>query len=102
MRPTTPFRSSKYWSSIGINKKNNKSPSLRSSHIADHPPEKQFRIKNNFIVIWQLKKNKNDLFNKLSQLFKTTYEPNGYVDILKTEFLLKDKKIIYGPKILPL
>ena len=41
-------------------------------------------------------KNEHDLFNKPSQLFRATYEPNGYVDILKTSFLLQNinKKLI--------
>lgn len=104
LRPTTPFRSV-----IDINKaleylkRNNTSTSLRSSHIADHPPEKQFRIWGNYYCNVNLKRDKRDLFNKPSQLFKLTYEPNGYVDILKTNFLVKNigKKIIYGQKILP-
>ena len=104
LRPTTPFRSIKDINkALKLLKLNKNSTSLRSSHKADHPPEKQFRIKNNFYCDVNLKKNEHDLFNKPSQLFRATYEPNGYVDILKTSFLLDNinKKLIYGNRILP-
>ena len=104
LRPTTPFRSEKEINAaLKLLKKFKKSTSLRSSHIADHPPEKQFRIKNNYYCDINFKEDKKDLFNKPSQLFEKTFEPNGYVDILKTDFLLKniDKKLIYGPRITP-
>ena len=104
LRPTTPFRAtSDINKALNFIKKKSDSTSLRSSHLADHPPEKQFRIKKNFYCDVNLLPDKKDLFNKPSQLFRRTYEPNGYIDILKTEFLLKSrkKKLIYGDKILP-
>ena len=73
---------------------------MRSSHIASHPPEKQFRVKKNFYVDVNLKKIKDNSFNKPSHFFKETYEPNGYVDILKTSHLIKNKKNVYGKNIL--
>ena len=101
LRPTTPFRSISLINKAIVKiKKFKNSDSLRSCHIANHPPEKQFRVNKNFYTDINSKKIKNDTFNKPSQYFKTTYEPNGYVDILKTEFLLKNKKKIYGKNIL--
>lgn len=103
LRPTTPFRSIQIINkAIKKIKLFPKSTSLRSCHIADHPPEKQFRIKNNYYCDINLKKINNEKFNIPSQNFKYAYEPNGYVDILKTSYLLKNKKRIYGHKILPL
>ena len=105
LRPTTPFRSLiDINKAINLIKSKKKSTSLRSSHLADHPPEKQFRIKKDFYCDINLIPDEIDLFNKPSQFFRKTYEPNGYIDILKTEFLLKNKnkkKLIYGNKILP-
>lgn len=102
LRPTSPFRSIKELNRAIKNiEKDVKATSLRSSHLADHPPEKQFRIKNKYYCNVDLKKIRNDKFNKPSYLFKKTFEPNGYIDILKTQFLLKNKKKIYGEKILP-
>lgn len=102
LRPTTPFRSKDILKKA-INKirKNPSAHSMRSAHIADHPPEKQFRIKGKFYTDINLKKINNNNFNKPSHFFKETYEPNGYVDILKTSYLLKNKKNIYGKNILP-
>ena len=101
LRPTTPFRSIKLIDkAITKLKKFRNADSLRSSHIASHPPEKQFRVNKNFYTDINLKKIKNDNFNKPSHYFKTTYEPNGYIDILKTSFLLKNKGKIYGKNIL--
>lgn len=102
LRPTTPFRSIELMTkAINKIKKYKHSTSMRSSHLADHPPEKQFRIKNDFYCDVKMKKIQNDDFNKPSHVFRSTYEPNGYVDILKTENLLNNKKKIYGKKILP-
>ena len=101
LRPTTPFRSNKIIDkALAKIKKFKNSDSLRSSHIASHPPEKQFRSKRQFYTDINLNDIRDDTFNKPSHFFKTTYEPNGYIDILKTNFLLKNKKKIYGKKIL--
>ncbi len=101
LRPTTPFRSIKLINkAIAKIKKFREADSLRSSHIASHPPEKKFRSNKNFYTDINCEKIKNDNFNKPSHYFKTTYEPNGYVDILKTNFLLRNKDKIYGKNIL--
>ena len=101
LRPTAPFRSNTVINkAIEKIKKNPTADSLRSSHIASHPPEKQFRVKKNFYVDVNLKKIKDNSFNKPSHFFKETYEPNGYVDILKTSHLIKNKKNVYGKNIL--
>jgi CMP-N-acetylneuraminic acid synthetase len=101
LRPTTPFRSISLINKAIVKiKKFKNSDSLRSTHIASHPPEKQFRVNKNFYTDINSKKITNDNFNKPSHFFKTTYEPNGYIDILKTKFLLKNKNKIYGKNIL--
>lgn len=101
LRPTTPFRNNKIINrAISKIKKYKDAESLRSSHIASHPPEKQFRSEGEFYTDINLKKINSDSFNKPSHLFSTTFDPNGYIDILKTEFLLKNKNKIYGKKIL--
>ena len=102
LRPTTPFRSQDdLRKALNKIKKYPSANSMRSSHIADHPPEKQFRIKGRYYTNVNLKKIINNNFNKPSHLFRNTYEPNGYIDILKTSYLLKNKMNIYGKKILP-
>ena len=63
LRPTSPFRSIKELNRAIKNiKKDVKATSLRSSHLADHPPEKQFRIKNKYYCNIDLKKIRNDIY----------------------------------------
>ena len=71
---------------------------MRSASIASHPPEKIFKIKGIFYTDFLDKKILNENSNLPSQYFKETYIPNGYIDILKMENLLK--KSLYGNKIL--
>ena len=100
MRVTTPFREIKILKdAISLIKKNPQSSSLRSSELFSHPVEKVFSSNGIFYQDYKGRKIKNEIFNKPSQYFKDIYKPNGYVDILKTKHLLKNKNI-YGDKIL--
>jgi len=100
MRVTSPFRNTKVIKkAIDKIKKNPKSTSLRSTEVFSHPIEKVFTSNNSFYQDYKGSKIKNEIFNKPSQYFKDIYKPNGYVDILKTKHLLKNKNI-YGDKIL--
>jgi CMP-N,N'-diacetyllegionaminic acid synthase len=100
MRVTTPFRDIKILKdAISLIKKNPKSSSLRSTELFSHPIEKVFSSNGNYYQDYKGEKINNESFNKPSQYFKNIYKPNGYVDILKTKHLLKNKNI-YGNKIL--
>jgi len=103
LRPTTPFRNISVIE-LAIKKfisQSDKYDSLRSSSISSHPPEKLFRIKNDEYVDIDMKKIRNEKSNKPSQYFLPSYKPNGYIDIIKTENIIK-KNNLYGRKILPL
>ena len=100
MRVTTPFREIKILrKAISMIKKETNSTSLRSTELFSHPIEKVFSSKGMYYQDYKGNKIKNEKFNKPSQYFKKIYKPNGYVDILKTKHLLKNKNI-YGNKIL--
>lgn len=100
LRPTTPFRNiGLLKKAIKLIKSNKSASSLRSASIASHPPEKIFRSKGIFYTDFLDKRILNENSNLPSQYFKETYIPNGYIDILKMENLLK-KKSLYGNKIL--
>lgn len=100
MRVTSPFREVKILKdAISLIKKNPMSSSLRSAELFSHPIEKVFSSNGVYYQDYKGKKIKNESFNKPSQFFKNIYKPNGYVDILKTKHLLKNKNI-YGNKIL--
>ena len=100
MRVTTPFREVRILEdAISLIKKKSESSSLRSTELFSHPIEKVFSSRGNYYQDYRGKKINNESFNKPSQYFKNIYKPNGYVDILKTKHLLKNKNI-YGNKIL--
>ena len=103
LRPTTPFRNISIIE-LAIKKfisQFDKYDSLRSSSISSHPPEKLFRIKNDEYVDINMKKITNEKSNKPSQYFLPSYKPNGYIDIIKTENIIR-RDNLYGRKILPL
>lgn len=100
MRVTTPFREVRILEdAISLIKNKQESSSLRSTELFSHPIEKVFSSRGNYYQDYRGKKINNESFNKPSQYFKNIYKPNGYVDILKTKHLLKNKNI-YGNKIL--
>ena len=102
LRPTTPFRDKKIMEKAikSFRKNYNFYDSLRSSNILSHPPEKIYRILNNKYVDINLKSLNTEFSNKPSGTFKSAYKPNGYIDIIKTEYFIKYEKI-YGRNICP-
>lgn len=100
MRVTSPIREIKILkNAIDLIKKNPQSSSLRSTELFSHPLEKVFSSNGIYYQDYKGQKIKNEIFNQPSQFFKDIYKPNGYVDILKTKHLLKNKNI-YGNQIL--
>lgn len=99
LRPTTPLRRKKYViKAINKIKKSSKSTALRAVSPMSNPSYKTMIIKKS--RLYSLTGEKNiDKFNKPRQLFKKTYLPNGYIDILKTETILKNS--FHGNNVLP-
>tara|TARA_B110000003_G_C16495493_1_gene475238 strand:+ start:125 stop:802 length:678 start_codon:yes stop_codon:yes gene_type:complete len=101
LRPTSPNREIKTFEK-GIKwflKNKNSSTSMRSVSIFSQPPQKLFQIKKKFLTGFFNKKYKGEYHSRPRQDYPKTYLPNGYIDILKTSYILKSKKI-YGNKIL--
>lgn len=98
IRPTTPFRDYKVIDrAINNFIKNYKHySSLRS---IEEMPETSFKtvILENKIAKPIIKKYTMDQINSPRQKFKKTYSPNGYIDIYKTENIVKNKNL-YGKK----
>lgn len=102
LRPTTPNREKEVVIK-GINyfiKNINKADSMRSLSLFNQPPEKFFYKKGKFLKGYFDKNLKNEYHAQPRQKFKTAYLPNGYVDILKPRFFLKNKNKLFGKKIL--
>lgn len=99
LRPTTPNRDITIIS-YAISKfiSDKKATSLRSAHMLSESPYKMFQIKNGYFKSYFDSKKLNP--NAPRQSFPDCYHPDGYVDILDVNYILKSKDI-HGNKILP-
>ena len=96
LRPTTPLRiPSIIEEAIGIIKDDKKATSLRSGHKATESPLKWF-VKNDKYFKGFLH---NEDYNLPKEKFNQVYIPDGYVDILKSSYMLNNKTI-HGDKMI--
>ncbi len=99
LRPTTPLREVKYIDeAIEALMGNDIATSLRSSHIVSESPFKWFSLQKGFYTPICENYDLEDT-NKPRQKFPDVYIPNGYVDIIKTDFITKHNSL-YGNHIL--
>jgi CMP-N,N'-diacetyllegionaminic acid synthase len=102
IRPTTPLRNPLIIDeAINLLIKHDKATALRSVHEMAESAYKTFEIS----LDGRLKKIASDDFeldssNNARQKFPPTYQANGYVDVLKTEFIRK-YNLIHGGKVIP-
>ena len=100
LRPTTPLRQVKYvQDAVEIMKKNTGANALRSVHKMSESAYKMFEMENEFLKMVGTGSFELDRANDPRQGFNDTYFPNGYVDVLKTSFILENKKI-HGNRVL--
>jgi CMP-N,N'-diacetyllegionaminic acid synthase len=95
LRPTTPNRKVEIIDkAIRIFIKNfDNYDSMRSVSKFNQPPQKLFMIKNGKLIGFFDKYIKGEYHSFPRQKFPQTYLPNGYVDIFKPEFFLKNNKL---------
>lgn len=99
LRPTTPLRNPAI-----INKAIKEiigrpdASCLRSAHISPESPFKWFLIKENGYFTG-LQTDDMDALNQPRQMFPTVYVPNGYIDVLRTDFI-KQSNNIHGNRML--
>ncbi len=100
LRPTSPLRDSKYISkAIQFIKQHPEATALRSVHKMNQPAYKHFEIEKGFLKAVGSGSFDLDEANKPRHLYPTTYDANGYVDILRTSHILKENKI-HGNKVI--
>ncbi len=98
--PTTPLRDPVLIdSAIQAMKVNDEATSLRSVHQLAEPPQKMMGIKGEFLVGFFPDDSRPEYFNLPRQTFPPAYQPNGYVEIIKTSFV-RSGNGLFGPKIL--
>ena len=101
LRPTTPNRSIKIFDN-GIRffiKNFNKANAMRSVSVMNQPPQKMFMLKKNYLVGYFDKVLKGEYYNLPRQFYPKCYMPNGYIDIIKPSYFMKNSSLM-GKKIL--
>ena len=94
LRPTTPLREVSYIdAAINRIKKADYATALRSVHEMPESAYKTFEIEGEYLKTIISHSFALDAFNDPRQRFEKTYQANGYVDIIKTSYVLGNKKL---------
>ena len=100
LRPTTPLRDPRIIEqAILIMNSKYEATALRSVHQMSNPAYKCFEIQGEYLACICDQSLDIESTTQGRQQFPKTYEPNGYVDILKTEFV-KTRKQMHGDKVI--
>ena len=100
LRPTTPIRQPDVVSeAIKVIESDNEATALRSVHEMSQPAYKCFEINKKYLACLCTQSPDIEPTSIGRQSFPKTYEPNSYVDILKTDFILKHRKI-HGSRVI--
>ncbi len=100
LRPTTPLREINYIDmAIDLIKKTNYATALRSSHEMTQSSYKTLEIDRGYYKCLCTGTLDLDEANRPRQEFKKTYDPNGYVDVYKTHYIIENGKIL-GDRVL--
>lgn len=100
LRPTTPLRTPQIVSNaIEMIIALPEATSLRSGHSAPESPYKWFQRNEAGYFQGLFKNDDNDIINGPRQQFPEIYIPDGYVDILKPDYIMKDRKL-HGRKMI--
>ena len=93
LRPTTPLRNKSFVeSAIKFMIDNDEYSSLRSVSKTHLTPYKMFKKENDLMVPF-LSHTEKEFYNLPRQAFEDAYIPNGYVDIVRSETIVKDKML---------
>lgn len=102
LRPTTPLRDPSLMDAAIEKIKNEPNVhSLRSAHKLAEPPQKMLQI--DTVGFWTgffPDHPHPEYYNLPRQTFPDAYHPNGYVDIVRSDFIVKNPGLFYGPKVL--
>ena len=100
LRPTTPLRQpAVIGEAINRIESNSEATALRSVHEMSQPAYKCFEIEDEYLACLCTQNRDIESTSLGRQGFPKTYEPNGYVDVLKTDFILNYKKI-HGARVM--
>lgn len=98
LRPTSPIRCAEVVEdAVKRIYGDNQATSLRSAHLSIHTPYKWLCLRSDGYFRSFIKEMSVDQANNPRQDFEAVYIPDGYVDILKTKFIL-DNKLLHGER----
>lgn len=98
LRPTTPLRDPKIIEkAIALFMQCEEATSLRSAHKLEESPYKMFVKDEEYFKSFM--HGEGEFYNRPRQDFQQVYVPNGYVDILRVDHILKNHNL-HGDKIL--
>lgn len=94
LRPTTPLREANYIdTAIESIKQARDATALRSVHEMSESAYKAFEIEGDHLKSVGSNSFALDTFNAPRQKFNKTYQANGYVDVIKTKYVIENKKL---------
>lgn len=94
LRPTTPLREANYIdTAIERIKQARDATALRSVHEMSESAYKAFKIEGDYLKSIGSNSFALDNFNAPRQKFNNTYQANGYVDVIKTKYVIENKKL---------
>ncbi len=94
LRPTTPLRDENYIdAAINCIEQYEHATALRSVHEMSESAYKAFEIVGDYLKPIGSDSFDLDEFNKPRQSFINTYEANGYVDIIRSEYVIENNKL---------
>ncbi len=100
LRPTTPLREEKYIdSAIKHMKQAGYATALRSVHEMSESAYKAFEIEGDYLKSIRSNYFALDIANNPRQRFKKTYQANGYVDVIETEYVI-ESNMLHGDHVI--
>jgi len=100
LRPTTPLREIHYIeAAVELMKKKQQATALRSVHEMPESAYKMFETEGEFLKQVGSASYDLDSANLPRQAYPKTYKANGYVDVLRTSFVTKNRKL-HGNRVL--
>lgn len=101
LRPTSPLRDpQKISEAIAHIKKFPEATSLRSAHKIDLTPQKMYGLEGDYFTGLFPHDKRPEYHGLPRQAFPPTYKPDGYLDVLKSEFILNNAGATHGDKII--
>jgi CMP-N,N'-diacetyllegionaminic acid synthase len=101
LRPTTPLRDPvQIGKAVDALIADPDATGLRSAHKLNESPHKMLQILDNRFAGFFPDDPRPEYFNLPRQCFPAAYQPNGYVDICRSD-VIRDTGQLYGPRILP-